>query len=544
MQRQNILHRSATLVLALAIAGGLPERALAEERPQADGRQGNSSRPDILLIMADQFNPRCIACAGDPVIKTPHLDRLAREGALFENCYTNSPVCMPARISLVTGQHPHEHGWWTNFVDRFPPDQVTLFDDLNRAGYCTSQTGKFHYFTDTKLEDFRDQAGYYGGLGLDWADELPGWYASPFHVSAYSDYLIRHGLLDKHLDDARARFLAGQYVPKPSPLGVEEHLDSFVARRSIEFLRSAPKDRPYFHFVSFPGPHSPVDAVGPYAEMYNPAEIPMPPNVSTEARIGKVNYCEKEVRTIRALYYGKISLIDRCVGKLLAALEDRGTLDNTLIIFTSDHGDMMGAHGRFSKVVFYEESARIPLLARWPGHIRPGLKTPVLNTLHDIYATVVDAAGGEMAATAHGKSWLPVCRGETDTLHEAVFSEIGPGNSQNYMVRAGAYKYWKWGGRESLFHLADDPYEQHNLVGRERPEVQRVLREMRQRLAGFLPEKPRNVTRGYKPLFTRIRRGSNAPLPEILKRWRVEWEQAARESRYLQGAVPQPPAIK
>ena len=191
--------------------------------------------------MTDQFNPRCMGCAGDPVIKTPHLDRLAREGALFENCYTNSPVWMPARISLVTGRYPHEHGWWTNFVDRFPPEEVTLFRDLSRAGYFTAQTGKFHYFTDTNLEDFRDQAGYYAALGLDRADELPGWFASPFHVSAYSDHLIRRGLLDVHLDDAMARFLAGQCVARPSPLRVEDHLDSFVARRAIAFLESAPK---------------------------------------------------------------------------------------------------------------------------------------------------------------------------------------------------------------------------------------------------------------------------------------------------------------
>ncbi len=544
MRHHNFIRRLVTLVLALASASELGGEALAEERPQADPQQGNSSRPDILLIMTDQFNPRCMGCAGDPVIKTPHLDRLAREGTLFENCYTNSPVCMPARISLVTGQYPHEHGWWMNFVDRFPADRITLFDDLDRAGYFTAKTGKFHYFTNTDLEDFRDQADYYRTLGLKWADELPGWYASPFHVSAYSDHLIRRGLLDIHLDDALARFLAGQSVPKPSPLTVEDHLDSFVAQRSMDFLKSAPKDRPYFHFVSFPGPHTPVDAVGPYAEMYDPANIPMPPNIPAVAREGNNRFAEKEVRKIRALYYGKISLIDDRIGRILETLEERGTLDSTLIIFTADHGDMMGAHGRFGKVVFYEESARIPLLARWPGQIRPGLRTPVLTTLHDVYATVVDAAGGQMAETAHGKSWLPVCRGETDTLHEAVFSEVGPGNSQNTMVRAGEYKYWTRGGRETLFHLADDPYEQHNLIGRNDAEVQRVLGEMRRRLASFLPEKPRNVTRGYKPLFTRIRRDSNAPLPEILKQWRVEWEKAARESRYLQSAVPKPPAIK
>jgi arylsulfatase A-like enzyme len=544
MPRHHSTAYLATIALALA-AALLPGETLAKDHTQAAHRTGDRPKPDILLIMTDQFNPRCMGCAGDPVIKTPNLDRLAREGALFENCYTNSPVCMPARISLVTGRYPHEHGWWMNFVDRFPAGQVTLFRDLRRAGYFTSKTGKFHYFTDTKLGDFRDQAGYFASLGLDRADELPGWFDSPFHVSAYSDYLIRRGLLDVHLDDAFARFLAGQYTPEPSPLKVEDHLDTFVARRSIEFLATAPKDRPFFHFVSFPGPHSPVDAAGPYAQMYDPATIPMPPNIPGAGRLGEHRYGEREIRKIRALYYGKISLIDRCVGQILQTLEKRGTLENTLILFTSDHGDMMGAHGRLSKVVFYEESARIPLLARWPDRIRAGLRTPVLTTLHDVYATMIDAAGGQKAETAHGKSWLPVCRGETDVHHDAVFSEVGPGKSQNYMVRAGEYKYWTWDGRESLFHLGDDPYEQHDLAPRKDPEVQGVLRDMRARLKRFLPDGQKNVTRGYQPLFTRIRGDKpDRPLDEVLAEWRVKSEAAKRASKYLDGAEPAAPAVK
>ncbi len=542
MHHRRIIGCLTSILLGVAPAawGEAPGSTPSAER---HGEQA-STKPDILLIMTDQFNPWCMGCAGDPVVKTPHLDRLAREGALFENCYTNSPVCMPARISLATGRYPHEHGWWTNSVGSFPAGQVTLFQDLGRAGYFTSKTGKFHYFMNTNLEDFRDQAPYYAALGLDRADELPGWYGSAFHVSAYSDYLVRRGQLNTHLDDAMARFLAGQFAPLPSPLKVEDHLDSFVARRTIEFLQTAPKDRPIFHFISFPGPHSPVDAVGPYAKMYDPGQLPMPPNAPGVVRQGKERYSEREIRQIRAFYYAKISLIDHWIGEILKTLKRRGTLDNTLIIFTADHGDMMGAHERLGKVVFYEESARIPLLARWPGQIPAGLRTPVLTTLHDVYATMVDAAGGQMAAGAHGKSWLPVCRGETDTLHDAIFSEVGTGDKQNYMVRAGEYKYWRWGRHEALFHLTDDPYEQHNLAGCKEAEMQRVLVEMRQRLADFLPEKQRNVTKGYKPLFTRIRRGSDAPLAEILAQWRIEWEKGGRASPYLKGAVPKPPVVK
>ncbi len=294
MQRYSVIVCLATAALVLASVVADPRQSLGEERTAAN-RCGNRAQPDILLIMADQFNPRCMGCAGDPVIKTPHLDRLAREGALFDNCYTNSPVCMPARISLATGRYPHEHGCWMNFVDRFPPDQITLFDDLTEAGYFTAKTGKFHYFTDTNLED---------------------------------------------------------------------HLDSFIARRAIEFLETAPRDRPFFHFISFPGPHSPVDAVGPYATMYDPAKIPMPPNVPGGGSQGLRRYSEQEVRQTRAFYYGKISLIDRWIGEILRTLQERGTLDNTLIIFTADHGDMMGAHKRFGKVVAASRPRRNRHVAR------------------------------------------------------------------------------------------------------------------------------------------------------------------------------------
>lgn len=508
-------------------------------------RSAESSKPDILLVVTDQFNPRCMGCAGDPVIQTPNLDRIARDGAYFSNCYTNSPVCMPARICLATGQYPHETGWWMNFVDKFPAERITLYDDLRRAGYFTSKTGKFHYFTNTDLEDFRDQAAYYREMGLRRADELPGWFASPFHISAYSDYLVRRGLLDVHLDDAIARFLAGQCVAKPSPLDVQDHLDSFVARRAIEFLQKFPTDKPFFHVVSFPGPHTPVDAIGPYAEMYDPATIPMPPNIPHSGNEAGHRYNEQQIREIRAFYYAKISLIDYWIGEILQTLKRRGTLDQTLIIFTADHGDMMGAHGRFGKVVFFEESVRIPLLARWPKRIPAGLRTPVLTDLLDVYATVVDAANGRMSETAHGESWLPVCEGKQEQLPGAVFSEVGPGDSQNYMIRAGDYKYWKWGRRESLYHLADDPYERQDLAGSEDPQARCVLEQMRKRLSDFLPTEQRNDTRGYKPLFTRIRGNRpNRPLEDVLKEWRVKCEAAQRASKYLGDAEPEAPAVK
>ena len=504
--------------------------------------EGVRSRPDVLLIMTDQFNPACTGYAGEPIIQTPHLDRLAREGTAFDACYTNSPVCMPARACLATGQMPHEHGYWSNHVQMFPAERITLFGDVRRAGYTTAKIGKFHYFASClDRPDFRDYADYYRTIGLDYADELSTPFSTPDKVSAFSDHLLRRGLLDTYVDDIIDGVEAGQFLCKPSPVPAADVIDSFACRRALAFLDRQPTGKPYFLFVSFPGPHTPLDAAGEYATMYDPAEIALPRNV----RISKAVKGLDHVRRVRSLYYGKVSLLDTLVGRLLDALRRRGTLDNTLILFTADHGDLMGEHGAFGKVRFWDGSARVPLLMRWPGRAKPGLRTDALAELNDLYATIIDAIGGVMASTAHGQSLLGVAGGEPRPVRDACFSEIGPGTALNYMVRTRDHKYFVERGRERLFSVARDPHEMRDLARSKDASHRRVLADMRGRLEAFAPPNPPNHTRGYVPRFQRMRAGSpGKAMHEILIEKREESRKRLKASRFLGDASPEPPCVK
>ena len=489
--------RSKTWIVAINLLMAL--NATAWERPEAAAAEP----PDVLLIITDQFNPRCAGFAGDPNVKTPHLDKLAANGAAFEACYSNCPVCMPARVSLVSGQYPHEHGWWMNGGGTFPPEKITLFRDLQQVGYTTAQVGKFHYSNHAGLKDYRDATDYHRAIGLDWGDELPTPFSTHSRTSPYSDYLIQRGLLDVFLDDIYARFTTDQYLVKPGPLPPDDHIDSFVARRAIQFVERHPLEKPMFLFVSFPGPHTPLDACGKYATMYDPAAIELPPNVQTSKRCPD----KQALQAMRGLYYGKISMLDKLIGDLLAALERRGTFKRTLVLFTSDHGEMMGAHGKLSKGVFYEESGRIPLLACWPGRIKAGLRTDALVELIDVYATIADAAGAKMASTSHGRSFLPVATGCVEAHREVVFGEIGPRDRLDFMVRTPTHKYMQRGKREYLFDMRQDPWEMKDLARSTDPAVQNVLADMRKKLADFVPEKPLNLTAGYVSQFGRMQGG-------------------------------------
>ena len=233
-----------------------------------------NEKPDVLILMTDQWNPRMLGCAGYEQIRTPHLDALAAAGVMFNAAYTQSPVCMTARGSLASGLYPHNHGFWTNFTGRkFPADQITMFRDIQSAGYSTAKIGKYHYFNPEWGESHADYRAYYDQLGLDWAQELPTPYMGPYLCNEYTEHLRDRGLLDAYLQDIAHRFEVGDFgVVSPSPLPPEDHPDGYIARQSIKYIQRCPKDKPMFLFVSLPGPHSPFDAPRPYDTMYAPED--------------------------------------------------------------------------------------------------------------------------------------------------------------------------------------------------------------------------------------------------------------------------------
>jgi len=462
----------------------------------------DSRQPDVVIFLTDQFNPRTLGCAGDPVVKTPHIDSLADEGVCFGAAYSVSPVCMPARDSFISGLYPHNHGFWSNYTDRtFPPDLATVFNDIRKAGYLTAQIGKFHHFNPPWGGDFEDYGDYYDALGFEFAEETTGPYMTPFHKAEYTRYLQREGLLDAYLRDIAERLERGQYTVKPSPLPPDAHNDAFIGRRSVEFIDGAPSDRPLCLVVSFPGPHTPLDAPGEYYSMYDPADVPMPPNVQEVSRPKGQVFTHDMLRRMRANYYGKITLIDHWIGRVIEAMRRRGTWDSALAFFTADHGEMLGAHGGMGKCRFVEESARVPFIVRWPGRAPAGRRTNALAEIIDVGATAIDAVGATPSEEQFGRSLLPVLTGEAESVREAAFSEIRMGPGPAYMVRTADHKWWQAPKQERLYHVSEDPYELNDLS--QSPDHEPVREEMKERLADFLMGAQIDWSRGYQPLFTR-----------------------------------------
>jgi arylsulfatase A-like enzyme len=461
-----------------------------------------SGRPDVLILLADQFNPYCMGCAGDPLIQTPNIDRLATEGVRFANACTVSPVCMPARCSMVSGWYPHNHGFWMNFTDlRFPPEHATMFRDLRKAGYRTAHVGKSHWFNPEWGVHYREFEDYFRAMGLDHCVEISEPHAVPFHPSVYTDHLREKGLLEAYLDSIAVDMERGGYLPFRSAAAPEDYNDALVGRYAVEFIETCPREQPCCLHVGFAGPHSPMDAPGEYSTMYAPDDIELPGNVPKCARVHNRACSRDEIRRIRANYYGKITLIDHWIGRIIESLERRGTWDRTIVVFVADHGEYIGAHGRLGKCGFETESAGVPLIVRWPEHVPGGRTTQALASNLDVFPTVFDAVGAEMSPERFGKSLLPVARGETSAVQDAVFSEIGHGARQSYMVRTADFKWSSLGGGERLFNLREDPLESRDLAAS--PAHAPVMTEMRRRLRQFLMETQVNYARGYRCLFDR-----------------------------------------
>jgi choline-sulfatase len=257
-----------------------------------------------------------------------------------------------------------------------------------------------------------------------------------------------------------------------------------------------------FLFVNFPGPHTPLDACGPYEHMYPPEELSVLPNVVPFDR-DNTHYDKAGVQRMLGSYFGKIAMIDDHIGRIIDALKKRGTWDRTLAIFTSDHGESIGSHGRVSKGTFYEESGRVPLVFRWPGHVPAGIRYEALVSLMDTYPTVLEAAGGELSDKHFSRSFLPIATGEEGSVRDAVFSEIAQRDHLNFMIRDDRYKWFTWNSEEMLFEMDEDPYELHNLAGDSA--YAKVVGRLKDMHWDYLRMTQIDEARGFPPLVDRIR---------------------------------------
>ena len=454
----------------------------------------SSERPPILIIMADQMRADCMSAAGHPMVRTPYMDRIAAEGTRFTRGCTNSPLCMPARASFVSGLYPHNHGMWNN-QGELPADDETVFQHLQSAGYQTSYVGKSHFYPHGGLH-MRDREGYMRARGLDDVHETTGPWATVNTDSYMTDEWAEKGVLQAFRDDYQRRRENGHYSVWPSPLSEEDHMDAYIGRKAVEWVDGYQSDQPPCLFVGFGGPHEPWDAPGSYATMYDPVETPpalpvddIPAHVPEYARKRMVGrriegMTEANIQEIRGNYYGKISLIDHWVGQLIEAYGRRGWWDEAVVVFWSDHGEMAGDYGWLHKSNFHESALMVPMMVRWPGRGDAGRVSGALIETVDLLPTILEAAGCEPSARALGRSLAPLIDGDADTVRDAAFSEVG----DSTMVRTEEHKYVMdaLGRGHMLYDLEADPQEQTNLLGD--PEHASLEAAMRDRVLTWLAQ--------------------------------------------------------
>ena len=458
--------------------------ALAQDALSA--QQGSSRMPNVLFLMADQFRFDAIAALGNKDIYTPNLDRLVRRGVSFTNAYSPCPVCVPARYLIRTGCEPPTTRIFMNGAARPAPGQPAgmtercgpyLAATMKRLGYRTFGIGKFH------THPWDEPLGYdvhlhseelYGTPDQRKRDSYAHWIATEHPAW---DYL--EGLMGERTDM--------YYMPQARPMPAEIGVEAWAADRAVEQIRRKGPE-PYFGFVSFIGPHPPIAPPIPFNRLYDPDRMSNPvcgkvAEDHLDEQIPWMNYAiwaedvnNAHARVVKARYYGTITYIDDCIGRILDAVEARDDAANTMICFFSDHGDHLGDHHGWQKESFFEASAHVPFLVSWPGRIEAGVQRDQLAALTDLFGLATAAAG--KAELRQGCDLLTALTGNGAT-RENLFGYYGvPGTPQyKIMVRHEDWKYIYLanGGREQLFHLREDRAELHNLAST-RPEISRKLR--------------------------------------------------------------------
>ena len=410
-----------------------------------------TDRRSVLFILADQLQAFALGCMGHPEIRTPNLDALAAGGALFRNAYVEFPVCTQYRGVLMTGRYGAETGI-TSFMQGPEPGTRCLADALNDHGLWTSYVGKWHLYEFFDMPVRPEQrCGFSRFVGYQ----------------SHNDYLDGVRFWD---EDARCREFVGG------------HRTRATADIAIERLREIPSDRDFGLFVSFLSPHYPLQPDPAFEAMYRGIDISLRPNVAPPEEVFTPTYSPTSPQPIetdpnyhrygRSLglfwqqYAAMVSQLDHEVGRILGQLRSLGRNEETLVVFTSDHGEMGGSHAAMNKGRWEEESTRVPLIVRAPGApAAAAMSTPVAAGV-DILPTVLDWVGAPAEPMASGASLMPMVRSGAEQTHHPVFSEMA-GGSDWAMVRDGDWKFVasrRSGEPIALHNLVDDPYELDNRI--------------------------------------------------------------------------------
>ena len=486
--------------LSCAVVGLLLVACVAPLGTFAVAAAPEPRRPNILIVMVDQLNASTLSCYGGPV-PTPHIDRIAREGVRFNQAVCPTPFCSPTRASVITGMYPHAHGIVTNCSgghgpaaqEGIHPADVTTESLLHEAGYATHHYGKWHLFGDTlpyyadmyDIGQYRQEmAETFSQVARDDPTRFMPWYTLPLPVEVAPEFQAAVDRLGNRWEGRRyAPFITRQGRLK---LPLDQHFDVRFADRTIERIDSL-KEKPFMLTCSFVAPHDPNVVPSPYYEAFAPDRIELPANrQAREKRFEKdwsreivAGLGEPGLREFLRIYYGMVLLIDDQVGRILKALEEAGVLDDTIIVFTADHGDMAGGHGMVWKSTgaFYDEIARVPLLIRYSRRFRPQTSEMDVD-LTDLMPTLLSLTGLPIPDQAQGQNLVPYLTGQKDPSESRrfAFSErvmpnrestrrIMPDAQGSFMIRGQGWKYIRYQrGDAYLYHLTEDPGETKNLA--------------------------------------------------------------------------------
>ncbi|GHC12256.1 sulfatase family protein [Cerasicoccus arenae] len=490
------------------------------------------TRPNILFITSDQQHWNTIG-KHFPEVKTPNLDRLANDGLLFTRAYCPNPTCTPTRASLITGQFPSQHGAWA-LGTKLPETATTIGELLQAEGYDSSLIGKAHFQPLESTDEYSSLESYPLLRDLDfWRGfngpfygfnhvELARNHCDEAHVGQhYALWMEEKGLPDwkDHFQNKWGPFDFTDGKPNVSQrhawtLPEEYHYDNWITERSIARMdHCRENDKPFFVWASYFDPHPPYLVPEPWASMYDPADVTVPqampgehensapyiqetqkqkPNFDYPPGEGNWNHGmgshlqdRDDLAKDIAVYYGMISMMDHYIGKLLDYLDETGQRENTLIVFTTDHGHFYGHHGLNAKGPFhYEDEIRVPMIASWPGQIPAGVETAALQSLVDIPVSFLKAVGAPVPNDMQGVDQLRVWRGEADSVRDHCVVEFRQQPTAihlktyvNERYKLTVYYNKPYG---ELFDLQEDPGEYRNLWND--PEAANLKAELMQKL--------------------------------------------------------------
>ena len=447
-------------------------------------------RPNILLIYTDQQRQDSIKCYGNKLAITPNLDKLASEGVRFDNYYVQNPVCMPSRMSFLTGRYCSSLGIGWNGVP-FPDDAVAIHQLLKPYGYKTAQIGKLHFDCHSN-RDHRKPTNQYGFDTLILSDE-PGCYDDAYIKWVESIDPAQVPKVRTALPPAAVKYGQPSYSNKknaghfPYIFEGDENFthSAFVASETCRFLENI-KEKPFFAIAGFYAPHSPFNPPKRFVDMYDIKKMNLP-KVGENEKINKElqNLSSKDWRKIVTYYMALVTHVDDCIGKILDALEKTGKEENTLVIFTSDHGEFLGDHGKMQKgMPGHDCITRIPYIMKYPNVIPEGKAINEMVEGVDFVPTILEYTGIQIPPYIQGIPMKRLIEGKTASHKEDIFIEaFSPfGADKQATVKTKEYMYYMSSdGKELLFDKKKDPDELNNIAGESK--YKDILLEMRLRMS-------------------------------------------------------------